>query len=347
MTPPTAGSPQPFPKPKRSTSPISVHPDRYRIRLFAGALGAALLGAALAPAVAAAATVTLTWTAPGDDGMVGQASSYELRFAETPVVADTAGWWTSATSVGPMPAPLPPGTRESFVVSGLAPGSIYYFVVRTSDEVPNVSGFSDVAVKQAPDSGTVALGTPRGFTASLVPGGVLLTWSGVPAGGSELGYHLDRSTEGSTSMTFLATLPMTALSWTDSTVVGGTSYGFSLATFGTSAEGIPATARIVVPNDILQSDTPVVHGYPNPARDQVTFRLFIDGPAATTPTRINIFDLTGHRICQLVNRVLAPGEHAFPWACRSDGGARVAPGLYNVIADAPSGRTVTRLAIVP
>jgi len=45
--------------------------------------------------------------------------------------------------------------------------------------------------------------------------------------------------------------------------------------------------------------------------------------------------------------VLTPGEHALSWPCRSDTGNRVAPGLYNVIVEGPSGRAVTRLAVIP
>jgi len=45
--------------------------------------------------------------------------------------------------------------------------------------------------------------------------------------------------------------------------------------------------------------------------------------------------------------VFPPGEHALTWTCTSDEGYKVAPGLYNVVVEGPSGRAFTRLAIVP
>src|SRR2546427_7464168 len=123
-------------------------------------LGGAILlsGAGFAP-TALADSVALVWTAPGDDWNTGRASSYEVRYSENPVAGDTVSWWASATSVGTIPAPLQAGSRESFIVAGLAPGTTFYFAIRTSDEVPNVSGFSNLAVKQT-TGGSVPLATP-------------------------------------------------------------------------------------------------------------------------------------------------------------------------------------------
>lgn len=101
--------------------------------------------------VAGAATqATLTWTAPGDDGNVGTAAFYELRWAtarpDTASVTAMDTWWSTATAVPGMPAPLIAGTVQTKVVLGtFGVGTHYYFVIRASDEVPNVSGYSNVA----------------------------------------------------------------------------------------------------------------------------------------------------------------------------------------------------------
>jgi hypothetical protein len=310
---------------------------------------AALLGPLAGPPRATADSVALSWTAPGDDGNVGTASSYDMRYSQTPVAADTAGWWASATSVGTMPPPLRAGSRESFIVAGLAPGATYYFAIRSSDEVPNVSGFSNIAVKQT-TSGGVTLATPGNFSAGATPGAVLLTWTAVPSGGPELGYHLYRKATAEPVPSLLKTLPLTAASWNDSTAAAGLTYAFSLAAYDDSIEGTPATLTVTMPGGgavTAAATTDVVHGYPNPARDQVTFRLQIDAASSDQRTRVTVFDLTGHRICVLADAVLPAGEHTIPWACRSDQGYRVAPGIYNVIVDGPRGRAVTRVAIVP
>jgi len=106
---------------------------------------------ALVPPAARAQTtttsVTMLWTAPGDDGLIGQASRYDLRISTTAVGADTLSWWNAATVVnmtGKVPAA--PGTADSVSVPNLVPGSRYYAILRAADEVPNWSGYSNVAI---------------------------------------------------------------------------------------------------------------------------------------------------------------------------------------------------------
>ena len=113
-----------------------------------------VLGAiVLSMGTAEAADVTLRWTAPGDDGMVGQASEYAMRYSQTAIGADTLSWWNAATPVSALLSPSPAGERDSVNVA-LPPGS-YYFLLITADEVPNWSGWSNVAsvfVPEPPDT---------------------------------------------------------------------------------------------------------------------------------------------------------------------------------------------------
>lgn len=93
-------------------------------------------------------SVVLQWTAPGDDGTSGRASSYDIRYRTTAVSGtDTTTWWNGATQVSGEPFPSNPGVTDSMRVRGLAPLSTYYFMVRTGDEVPNWSGYSNLAQK--------------------------------------------------------------------------------------------------------------------------------------------------------------------------------------------------------
>ena len=307
-------------------------------------LGAALLGCAITPRVARADSVALVWTAPGDDGNVGRATSYEMRYSETPMSADTAAWWASATSVGTMPAPLAAGSAESFIVAGLDPGKTMYFALRSSDEVRNVSSLSNTAVKQT-SSGVIPLAAPTDFTAALSPEAVLLSWHAVPSGGPELGYRLYRKANADPAPSLLATLPLSTTSWSDTTASAGIAYDFSLAAYDNAEEGPRATLRVVVPS--AAQGQPVVHGFPNPGRDRITFRVSVKPSSSEQRTRVTVFDLNGRRICVLADEVLTPGDHAISWLCRSDEGNRVGPGIYNVIVEGPSGRGVTRVAIVP
>jgi phosphodiesterase/alkaline phosphatase D-like protein len=97
-------------------------------------------------------SVTLTWTTPGDDSLIGTASQFDLRYSTSPITAANFG---SATRFLTMPVPASPGTSQSVVVTGLNPGTTYYFNLKTADDVPNWSLISNTASKTtaaAPDT---------------------------------------------------------------------------------------------------------------------------------------------------------------------------------------------------
>lgn len=85
-------------------------------------------------------SVTLRWTATGDDGFAGNAGSYDLRYSLSPI--DEANF-AQATAVTGIPAPATPGTLESFKVSGLVPSTDYYFALKVRDNVGNASSLSN------------------------------------------------------------------------------------------------------------------------------------------------------------------------------------------------------------
>ncbi|MFQ5649774.1 MAG: Ig-like domain-containing protein [bacterium] len=89
-----------------------------------------------------ATTITLGWTAKGDDGSTGQASSYDLRFS-TFNINDAN--FEQAIPVTGVPAPALAGTPESFVVTALQPGTQYNFAIKVIDEAGNVSDISNIA----------------------------------------------------------------------------------------------------------------------------------------------------------------------------------------------------------
>lgn len=85
--------------------------------------------------------MTVSWTAPGDDGSTGTATSYDLRYSTSAI---TDGNFSSATAVTGEPAPSVAGSSESMSVTGLSPSTTYFFAIKTSDEVPNTSAISNV-----------------------------------------------------------------------------------------------------------------------------------------------------------------------------------------------------------
>jgi len=104
----------------------------------------------------ATASATLQWTAPRDDGVAGRARAYLLRYSTQPI---TSGNFDRATSVT-VPPPGPAGSRESFTVHGLAPGTTYYFALRAMDDAGNWSALSNVLTIQAQMTGAEDLPTP-------------------------------------------------------------------------------------------------------------------------------------------------------------------------------------------
>lgn len=91
---------------------------------------------------ATAGSVLLTWTAPGDDGTKGTAASYELRYSTAVITNDN---WTQAKPAAEVPTPEPSGRSQYMHVTGLAPGTAYYFAIKAGDAAGNVAAISNVA----------------------------------------------------------------------------------------------------------------------------------------------------------------------------------------------------------
>ena len=131
-------------------------------------------------------SITLTWTAPGDDGDVGLASQYDIRYSTSPI---NEGNWDFATQVDGEPPPMLAGCEENFVVTDLSPG-MKYFAIKTADEVPNWSDLSNVAIGSTLLIPPNLLSPPDG--SEIVDPSVTLEWSSVEGATS---YNLQYSTE--------------------------------------------------------------------------------------------------------------------------------------------------------
>ena len=93
-----------------------------RLALVLLALVAMMCGLAAPAAAQTTAEVVLLWTAPGDDGNVGRATSYQLRYRTSNVSGtDPTTWWNAATPVSGLPTPSNSGQTDSRRVTGLTP----------------------------------------------------------------------------------------------------------------------------------------------------------------------------------------------------------------------------------
>lgn len=86
-----------------------------------------------------AAPITLEWTAPGDDGTIGIATEYDVRYA-----ADSATLiaWANATQLTSEPNPKVGGSAESWATS--LPAGTWFIAMKTRDEAFNWSALSNI-----------------------------------------------------------------------------------------------------------------------------------------------------------------------------------------------------------
>jgi len=214
-------------------------------------------------------TVTLQWSAVGDDERTGKAAQYDLRYA--PGAIGLAAW-DQATHVDGVPAPATAGEIQSFTVTHLQMEHTYHFAIRVADEVPNWSGVSNDAGRATLPTDTIppACVTDLRVIASD-EGNLRVAWTAVgddSLTGTALAYDLRRSTDPiNTDRDWMDAVRVSGLSnpkaagEPESTTAGGlvpaTTYSFAIVTYDDSgnpsgrsnlADG--ATGRAIPPAQI-------------------------------------------------------------------------------------------------
>ncbi len=120
-------------------------------------------------------SITVSWTAPGDDADAGTATLYDLRYS-TSLITDAS--FNLANQVSGEPIPGIAGTSESMVVSGLSADTTYYFALKTFDEAANISSLSNV-----PSLNTeAAVATPTAPGGKVAPTSVTFSGRAYPNG---------------------------------------------------------------------------------------------------------------------------------------------------------------------
>lgn len=99
-------------------------------------------------------TAVLTWTAPGDDGGIGQATTYDLRYAIGSSCPITEATFSSAIGI-PTGSPLPPGLAECVQFTSYQRCTSYCFALKTADEAGNWSPLSNVVSAYKCDNKTL------------------------------------------------------------------------------------------------------------------------------------------------------------------------------------------------
>jgi len=140
----------------------------------------------------------LSWTAAGNDGMIGAASGYVIRYSSNPAFDwnsfDSAALWKSSR-----PVTGPYGKAEKEEVKGLSGGVTYYFALEAYDDNANYSSTSNVASAWAQTDPAVP-GAPPALAVADTPGdhggSLNLSWTRSPAdvagAGDFYGYKIYR-----------------------------------------------------------------------------------------------------------------------------------------------------------
>lgn len=119
-------------------------------------------------------SITVRWTARGDDYDTGLAAAYDLRWSHDPII-DLATF-QAATQVTGVPAPAMPGMMEQVVISGLTSDTPHYVALRIADEIPNLSGISNVIIATTLDGTAPAAISDLSIT-TPTSSSLALTWT--------------------------------------------------------------------------------------------------------------------------------------------------------------------------
>jgi len=312
--------------------------------LLAGLAALLAILPALAHAQAPADTVMLVWTAPGDDGQIGTATSYEIRMSQQPITNDTD--WSNAWVIPGAPTPRPSGTRQSVVVRGLSRGTTYYFAIKTTDDNSNVSAMSNV-LRWDWVYDTAPPGAPSGVTASREGNDARIQWS--PNSEPDLsGYWVYRSLTQGGPFTRLNSTILTSNQYVDTTLPSGTPTAWyqvtaSDITGNESARSATVTASSATTATAWRLDV----GYPNPSSGGATVHLPLSAPASAGNASVQIQDAGGRVVWHRDLGSLASGPMVVDWNGTNDAGRDVAPGVYTAWLIAGRTRMSVKLVRVP
>jgi hypothetical protein len=288
-----------------------------------------------------ATSITLTWTAPGDDGNYGTAKEYDIRYSTTMITEDN---WDTATQVVGEPTPRPAGTVESCTIAALLPGTLYFFAVRTVDDAMNWSPLSNIATIRTHDKQIfpVAIDDLTAFTGNK-PGEMILCWT-VPAGIGHYGIiysggTINKANRGNADLWPDPPAPLPAGERQTFTLTGlnpGCRYWAAIIVYDDAGN----TSELSnIASGVTGSDWETgADGVVNPP---VKFKLFQNYPNPFNPgtiieyhlpeskhVSVSIYNILGQHINVLVDETKSAGVYSIAWNGRDSAGRPAAAGVY-------------------
>jgi fibronectin type III domain protein/flagellar hook capping protein FlgD len=291
-------------------------------------------------------SVTLRWTAVGDDGLAGAATTYDIRYSTSTITENN---FDAATRVVDTPAPLPAGFPESFEVTGLEPSTEYFFAIKVGDDADNWSGLSNVMSRATAS----ALSAVLDFDAQTgtEEGRIDLSWTDSPEITDLVTprRYLVRYSETAISSGDLATVPIVDTSLappaagqpqrlTISGLMPDQRYylvaqaydGFDGLSPLSNYDSAVASSDIATGIDDGASDGlpqafELHQNYPNPFNPTTTIEYVLPRQMHVS---VNVYNTLGRRVALLVDAMQPAGYHRVEWDASDDFGVRVASGVY-------------------
>ena len=273
-------------------------------------------------------SITLRWTAPGDDEYGGEkVKAYDLRYSKNPVVGDTLQWWNAASMPAENPAALDPGQTQFFAITGLDAYTNYYFVMRSQDDSGHISSFSNVA------SGTSYPVELITFNVSIENADVVLRWE-TASENNNVGFEIQRSDLNASGewikIGFVEGFGTTNTHhdyvFVDRSVESG-EYEYRLKQIDSDGSfSYSNTVRIglTVPGVFA-----LHQNYPNPFNSETVISYQIAKTSQDVlPVQLVIYSVTGAEIQTLINQKQAAGTYRLNWNGRDSQGDFVSAGIY-------------------
>ena len=283
------------------------------------------------------------WSSGWDDGAVGQASWYDLRYTTSAPGADTLAWWASATLAEMPSPPLSSGRADSVLVNGLVPGRRYYFLLRSVDDEAHPSPFTRVAVGETPCR--TPLIAPAQFSAANDSGTVLLSWQ-APIDPAADSIRIFRRSSPDTAWKFLKSVSTTRTNTHDRGVSVGPVYSYYAcysSACGLGSQSTIASINLAPPAAVPASrNAEFILGAPKPNPSSGATRIPFT-VSREAEVRLSILDLGGREIERLVAERLLPGTYQATW--RPIDRPRARSGVYFVRYHAPGVSQVRRIVV--
>ncbi len=291
-------------------------------------------------------TVVVRWTAPGDDGSLGTATDYDLRYSLSQINDSN---FNSATQVNGLPIPRVAGSREQVTVRGLVRGTTYWFALKTRDDDGNLSPISNI-VRWEWQLDTAPPGAPNGVHATREGEDVRIRWNPSPEP-DLLGYRVYRATSQSGPYILASGGLVTSTEFLDTGVPAGiTTVWYQISAQDISGNESARTFTSVNLNETTGTTAglEVDEAYPNPSSVFASVNLPVTvPPGGVSDVAVEIIDSGNRRVRRLDVGALPAGNRDIPWDGKNDAGRMCAPGVYRGWVISGSERQSIRLVRVP